>query len=169
MKPLLPLLLLPLLGAAPQPHSARPATTAPRPASARLLTLRIDGKAVPADTLSSRFFLSEDRALRLNIVRADDPDGQGLNIIIDRFPLKADTYKFQEILSGRNRDASYRYHTLSAYSKSCSDNPGQVVITGVDAARHWLRGTYRCQVCEVGRGARRFTLEGEFEFPVEKE
>ncbi|NVO31370.1 hypothetical protein [Hymenobacter lapidiphilus] len=163
MKRFLPLLLLPLLGAAPATPPAPPA------APIRHLTLRIDGKNVPADTLSSRFFLSEDRALRLNIVRADDPDGQGLNIIIDRFPIKVDTYKFQEILSGRNRDASYRYGAISAYSKSCSDNPGQVVITGVNAERHWLRGTFRCQVCEVGRGARRFTLEGEFEFPVEKE
>ncbi|MBT9393439.1 hypothetical protein KLP40_09715 [Hymenobacter sp. NST-14] len=161
---LLPLLLLPLLGAAPT------SSVAPlRSDSVRQLTLRIDGKNVPADTSSSRFFLSDDRALRLNIVRADDPDGEGLTILIDRFPVAAGTYSFQEILSGRNRDASYRYGPVSAYSKSCADNPGVVTITGVNAEKHWLRGTYRCQVCEAGRGARRFTLEGEFEYPVEKE
>ncbi len=164
MKRFLPLLLLPLLGAGPK-SSFAPA----RSETIRKLTLRVDGKPVPTDTISSRFFLSDDRALRLNVVRADDPDGQGLNIIIDRFPIETGTYKFQEILSGRNRDASYRYGKISAYSKSCSDNPGVVTITAVNAEKHWLRGTYRCQVCEVGRGARRFTLEGEFEYPVEKE
>lgn len=162
MKRLLPLLLLPLLSLAPK----RPAAS---PESTRQLTLRINGEAVKADTISSRFFLSEDRALRLNVVRADDPDGEGLTIIIDRFPIQAGSYSFQEILSGRNRDASYRFGKVAAYSKSCAQNTGTVVITGVDAARHWLRGTYRCQVCEAGRGGRRFVLEGEFQYPVEKE
>ncbi|MET4107980.1 hypothetical protein [Hymenobacter sp. UYP22] len=162
MNRLLPLLLLPLLGLAPKQ---------PQPASqtARRLTLRINGEVVKADTLSSRFFLNSDRALRLNVVRADDPDGEGLTIIIDRFPIQAGSYSFQEILSGRNRDASYRFGKVAAYSKSCGQNTGSVMITGVDATRHWLRGTYRCQVCEAGRGARRFTLEGEFEYPVEQE
>ncbi|UOQ75974.1 hypothetical protein MUN84_15285 [Hymenobacter sp. 5516J-16] len=113
--------------------------------------------------------MGADRALRLNIVRADDPDGEGLTIIIDRFPIQAGTYSFQEILSGRNRDASYRYGSTAAYSKSCPDNPGSVTITGVNAARHWLMGTYRCQVCESGRGGKRLTLEGTFRYPVEKE
>ncbi|MBC6697597.1 hypothetical protein [Hymenobacter sp. BT190] len=162
MNRLLPLLLLPLLGLAPKKPQ-------PSPATARQLTLRINGEAVKADTISSRFYLSEDRALRLNVVRADDPDGEGLTIIIDRFPIQAGSYSFQEILSGRNRDASYRFGKVAAYSKSCGQNTGTVVVTGVDAARHWLRGTYRCQVCEAGRGGRRFTLEGEFQYPVEKE
>ncbi|AHJ96199.1 hypothetical protein [Hymenobacter swuensis] len=162
MKRLLPLLLLPLLSLVPK-HPR------PVPDTARQLTMRINGEAVKADTISSRFFLSEDRALRLNVVRADDPDGEGLTIIIDRFPIQAGSYSFQEILSGRNRDASYRFGKVAAYSKSCGQNTGTVVITGVDASRHWLRGTYRCQVCEAGRGGRRFTLEGEFQYPVEKE
>ena len=163
MKRLLPLLLLPLLGSVP----ARAQT--PLPESARLLTLRINGQTVAADTTSSRFFLGEDRALRLNIVRADDPDGEGLTIIIDRFPIQAGSYSFQEILSGRNRDASYRFGKVSVYSKSCGQNTGNVTITGVNTARHWLMGTYSCQVCEAGRGGRRFTLEGTFRYPVEKE
>ncbi|MBD2715914.1 hypothetical protein KBK19_12805 [Microvirga sp. STR05] len=163
MKRLLPLLLLPLLGIVP----ARAQPTLPE--SARLLTLRINGQAVAADTISSRFFLGEDRALRLNIVRADDPDGEGLTIIIDRFPIQARSYSFQEILSGRNRDASYRFGKVSAYSKSCGQNTGNVTITGVNTVRHWLMGTYSCQVCEAGRGGRRFTLEGTFRYPVEKE
>ncbi|WP_460612980.1 hypothetical protein [Hymenobacter seoulensis] len=162
MKRFLPLLLLPLLGSAPL---ATPSV----PESARLLTLRINGQAVATDTTSSRFFLGADRALRLNIVRADDPDGEGLTIIIDRFPIQAGTYSFQEILSGRNRDASYRYGNTAAYSKSCPDNPGSVTITGVNAARHWLMGTYRCQVCESGRGGKRLTLEGSFRYPVLEE
>jgi hypothetical protein len=162
MNRLLPLLLLPLLSLAPKRPAALPEST-------RQLTLRINGEAVKADTSSSRFFLSEDRALRLNVVRADDPDGEGLTIIIDQFPIQAGTYSFQEILSGRNRDASYRFGKVAAYSKSCGQNTGTVVISGVDATRHWLRGTYRCQVCEAGRGGRRFTLEGEFQYPVEKE
>lgn len=159
---LLLLLILPALGSATR-------ATRPQPDSARLLTLRINGQPVATDTISSRFFLGEDRALRLNIVRADDPDGEGLTIIIDRFPIQAGTYSFQEILSGRNRDASYRYGSTAAYSKSCPDNPGAVTITGVNAAKHWLMGTYRCQVCESGRGGRRLTLEGTFRYPVEKE
>ncbi|GAB2791093.1 hypothetical protein HNQ93_003427 [Hymenobacter luteus] len=163
MKRFLPLLLLPLLGSAPK---ALPPVL---PDSARLLTLRINGQPVEADTISSRFFLGTDRALRLNIVRADDPDGEGLTIIIDRFPIQAGTYTFQEILSGRNRDASYRYGSTAAYSKSCPDNPGSVTITGINAARHWLAGSYRCQVCESGRGGKRLTLEGTFRYPVEKE
>ncbi|MCA8832711.1 hypothetical protein [Hymenobacter pini] len=164
---LLPLLLLlPALGLVPK----RPAPNTPFPsASVRQLTLRINGQPVAADTSSSRFFLSQDHALRLNVVRQDDPDGEGLTIIIDRFPIQTGSYTFQEILSGRNRDASYRYGAVVAYSKSCGQNTGSVVITGVNAEKHWLRGTYRCQVCEAGRGARRFTLEGEFEYPVEKE
>lgn len=162
MKRLVPLLLLlALLGAA--------TAAAGQSASARLLTLRINGQAVATDTLSSRFFLDANKVLRLNIVRADDPDGEGLTIIIDRFPIQTGTYTFQEILSGRNRDASYRYGSTAAYSKSCSDNPGTVTITGVNAARHWLMGTYRCQVCESGRGGRRLTMEGTFRYPVEKE
>ena len=163
MRRLLLLLLLLPLGMAP----ARGQTILPE--SARLLTLRINGQAVAADTISSRFFLGEDRALRLNIVRADDPDGEGLTIIIDRFPIQAGSYSFQEILSGRNRDASYRFGKVSAYSKSCGQNTGNVTITGVNPARHWLMGTYSCQVCEAGRGGRRFTLEGTFRYPVEKE
>ncbi len=160
MKWFLPLLpLLPLLSSAP--------TLAPD--TARVLTLRINGEAVKADTISSRFFLGEDRALRLNIVRADDPDGEGLTIIIDRFPIEKGTYSFQEILSGRNRDASYRFGSVAAYSKSCGQNTGSVTITSVNNARHWLMGTYRCQVCEAGRGGRRFTLEGTFRYPVLKE
>jgi hypothetical protein len=157
------LLLLPLLfSLAPKrPHAT--------PATARRLTLRINGEAVKADTSSSRIFLSEDRALRLNVVRADDPDGEGLTIIIDRFPIQTGSYSFQEILSGRNRDASYRFGKVAAYSKSCGQNTGNITITGVDASRHWLRGTYRCQVCEAGRSGRRFVLEGEFQYPVEKE
>ncbi|GGG51922.1 hypothetical protein [Hymenobacter glacieicola] len=156
------LLLLPLLGLAPK-------SSRPTPDSARVLTLRINGQAVATDTTSSRFYLGADRALRLNIVRVDDPDGEGLTIIIDRFSIQAGTYSFQEILSGRNRDASYRYGSTAAYSKSCPDNPGSVTITGVNAARHWLMGTYRCQVCESGRGGKRLTLEGTFRYPVEKE
>ncbi|MBX0292345.1 hypothetical protein K3G63_18000 [Hymenobacter sp. HSC-4F20] len=163
MKCYLPLLLLPLLGATLRyPYH-------PTPDSARLLTLRINGQPVATDTSSSRFFLGADRALRLNIVRADDPDGEGLTIIIDRFPIQAGTYTFQEILSGRNRDASYRFGSTAAYSKSCPDNPGSVTITGVNPGRHWLMGTYRCQVCESGRGGRRLTLEGTFRYPVEQE
>ena len=157
MKWFLPLLLLlPLLGSAPTQV----------PDTARVLTLRINGEAVKTDTISSRFFLGADRALRLNIVRADDPDGEGLTIIIDRFPIETGTYSFQEILSGRNRDASYRFGSAAAYSKSCGQNTGSVTITGVNTARHWLMGTYRCQVCEAGRGGRRFTLEGTFRYPV---
>ena len=161
MKRLLPLLLLPLLGLAPKPPQ-------PGPQPARRLTLRVNGEAVKADTLSSRFFLSEDRALRLNVVRADDPDGEGLTIIIDRFPIQAGSYSFQEILSGRNRDASYRFGKTAAYSKSCADNLGAVTITAIQATRHWLAGSYRCTVCESGRGGKRLTLEGTFRYPVEK-
>ncbi|WP_073287768.1 hypothetical protein [Hymenobacter psychrotolerans] len=157
-------MLLPLL-----PGAVPARAQAALPESARLLTLRINGQPVAADTSSSRFFLGADRALRLNIVRADDPDGEGLTIIIDRFPIQAGTYGFQEILSGRNRDASYRFGTVSAYSKSCGQNTGNVTITGVNASRHWLMGTYSCQVCEAGRGGKRLTLEGTFRYPVEKE
>jgi len=134
-----------------------------------MLTLRVNGQEVAADTISSRFFLGTDRALRLNIVRADDPDGEGLTIIIDRFPIQTGTYSFQEILSGRNRDASYRFGSTAAYSKSCAANTGNVTITGVNATRHWLMGTYRCQVCEAGRGGKRLTLEGSFRYPIEKD
>lgn len=162
MKRFLPLLFLPLLGAV---------AAAPRllPDSARQLTLRVNGQAVAVDTVSSRFFLSDTRTLRLNIIRADDPDGEGLTILIDRFPIQAGTYSFQEILSGRNRDASYRFGKVAAYSKSCPDNPGTVVITAVNGEKHWLAGSYRCTVCESGRGGRRFTMEGTFRYPVEKE
>jgi hypothetical protein len=161
MKRFLPLLLLPLLGAT--------WFTPSLPNSARVLTLRVNGREVATDTVSSRFFLGTDRALRLNIVRADDPDGEGLTIIIDRFPIQAGTYGFQEILSGRNRDASYRFGGVAAYSKSCPTNTGNVTITGVNVARHWLMGTYRCQLCEAGSGGKRLTLEGTFRYPVEKE
>lgn len=143
--------------------------SAPKPGTARLLTLRLNGQPVATDTLSSRFFLSDDRSLRLNIIRADDPDGEGLTILIDRFPIQAGTYAFQEILSGRNRDASYRFGTVAAYSKACGRNTGSVVITAVNGEKHWLAGTYSCTVCEAGRGGKRFTLEGEFRYPVEKE
>ncbi|UYZ61576.1 hypothetical protein [Hymenobacter weizhouensis] len=163
MKHLVPLLFLLLLLAVASEAVGQESS------SARLLTLRINGQPVATDTTSSRFFLDNNRTLRLNIVRADDPDGEGLTIIIDRFPIQTGTYSFQEILSGRNRDASYRYGTTAAYSKSCSNNSGSVTITGVNAARHWLMGTYRCQVCESGRGGRRLTLEGTFRYPVEKE
>ncbi|SNR66934.1 MULTISPECIES: hypothetical protein [Hymenobacter] len=162
MNRFLPLLLLPLLGAAPTVRHTPPD-------SARLLTLRVNGQAVAADTISSRFFLSDTRTLRLNIIRADDPDGEGLTILIDRFPIQTGTYSFQEILSGRNRDASYRFGKTAAYSKSCPDNPGSVTITAINGAKHWLAGSYRCTVCESGRGGKRFTLEGTFRYPVEKE
>lgn len=151
--------LLPLAGAP---------TAAPRP-FVRQLTLRVNGQAVAADTISSRFFLSTERTLTLNVVRADDPDGEGLTIIIDRFPPQTGTYGFQEILSGRNRDASYRFGSTAAYSKSCADNPGSVTITAINAERHWLAGSFRCTVCESGRGGKRLTLDGTFRYPVEKE
>ncbi|SNC68327.1 hypothetical protein SAMN06265337_2259 [Hymenobacter gelipurpurascens] len=162
MKRFLPLLLLPLLGAASGPAQQDSTTV-------RALTLRINGQAVATDTSSSRFFLSDSRTLRLNIIRADDPDGEGLTILIDRFPIQAGTYSFQEILSGRNRDASYRFGNTAAYSKSCPDNPGSVTITAVNGEKHWLAGSYRCTVCESGRGGKRFTMEGTFRYPVEKE
>ncbi|MBC8085337.1 MAG: hypothetical protein H7Z21_19235, partial [Hymenobacter sp.] len=135
---------------------AWPQTAPPRP-FVRALTLRINGQPVATDTSSSRFFLSEERTLTLNVVRADDPDGEGLTILIDRFPLQTGTYGFQEILSGRNRDASYRFGSTAAYSKSCADNPGSVTITAINAERHWLAGTFRCTVCESGRGGKRLT------------
>ncbi|UOQ66977.1 hypothetical protein [Hymenobacter volaticus] len=149
--------------------SATPALTQTAPARplVRALTLRINGQAIKADTISSRFFLSQDRTLTLNVVRADDPDGEGLTILIDRFPLKTGTYSFQEILSGRNRDASYRFGSTAAYSKSCPDNPGSVTITAINAERHWLAGSFRCTVCESGRGGKRLTMEGTFRYPVE--
>ena len=162
MKRFLPLLLLPLLGAASGP-TRQDSTTV------RALTLRINGQAVATDTISSRFFLSDSRTLRLNIIRADDQDGEGLTILIDRFPIQTGTYSFQEILSGRNRDASYRFGNTAAYSKSCPDNPGSVTITAVNGEKHWLAGSYRCTVCESGRGGKRFTIEGTFRYPVEKE
>ena len=145
---------------------ALPKTT-PAPPLVRVLTLRINGQAVKADTISSRFFLSQDRTLTLNVVRADDPDGEGLTILIDRFPLKTGTYSFQEILSGRNRDASYRFGNTAAYSKSCPDNPGSVTITAINAERHWLAGSFRCTVCESGRGGKRLSMEATFRYPVE--
>lgn len=154
-------LLLPLLSAT---------TGRPRPtAESKLLTLRINGQAIATDTSSSRFFLSPERTLTLNVIRADDPDGEGLTILIDRFPLKAGTYSFQEILSGRNRDASYRHGPTAAYSKSCPDNPGSVTITAINAERHWLAGSFRCTVCESGRGGKRLTMEGTFRYPVESD
>lgn len=162
MKRFLPLLLLPLLGAAFGPVRQESTTV-------RALTLRINGQVVATDTSSSRFFLSDSRTLRLNIIRRDDPDGEGLTILIDRFPIQAGTYSFQEILSGRNRDASYRFGKTAAYSKSCPDNPGSVTITAVNGEKHWLAGSYRCTVCESGRGGKRFTMEGTFRYPVEKE
>jgi hypothetical protein len=145
------------------------AQTAASHSFVRQLTLRVNGQAVAADTISSRFFLSEAKTLTLNVVRADDPDGEGLTIIIDRFPLQTGTYGFQEILSGRNRDASYRFGSTAAYSKSCSDNPGSVTITAINGERHWLAGSFRCTVCESGRGGKRLTLEGTFRYPVEKD
>ncbi|GAA4009376.1 hypothetical protein GCM10022408_21830 [Hymenobacter fastidiosus] len=156
------LVLLTLLSFSP----ARPATPFTPPAT---LTLRINGLPVATDTLGSRLFLGADHTLRLNVIRADDPDGEGLTILIDRFPLAPGTYAFQEILSGHNRDASYRYQQVAAYSKSCPDNPGVVKITAVDTTRRVLTGTYHCQVCESGRGARRFTMTGAFRFPYEEE
>ncbi|MBO0357636.1 hypothetical protein J0X19_06740 [Hymenobacter sp. BT186] len=150
------------------PASTWAQTAAPRPL-VRQLTLRVNGQPVAADTISSRFFLSEAKTLTLNVVRADDPDGAGLTIIIDRFPLQTGTYGFQEILSGRNRDASYRFGSTAAYSKSCSDNPGSVTITAINGERHWLAGSFRCTVCESGRGGKRITLDGTFRYPVEKE
>ncbi len=143
------------------------AQTVPGRPLVRALTLRVNGQAVKADTISSRFFLSQDRTLTLNVVRADDPDGEGLTILFDRFPLKTGTYSFQEILSGRNRDASYRFGTTAAYSKSCADNLGSVTITAINGERHWLAGTFRCTVCESGRGGKRLTMEGTFRYPVE--
>ena len=132
------------------------------------LTLRINGQPVAADTTYSRISV-EGNTLRLNVLRADDPDGAGLTILIDRFALRPGQYSFQEILSGHNRDASYRSGIVSAYSKSCAGNPGAVVVTDVDPARHLLRGTYACQLCESGRGARKFVLQGEFWYPYEAE
>ncbi|HEX8428222.1 hypothetical protein [Hymenobacter sp.] len=152
-----------LLGAAPTL-----AQTVPARSLVRSLTLRVNGQPVKADTVSSRFFLSQDHTLTLNVIRADDPDGEGLTILIDRFPLKTGTYSFQEILSGRNRDASYRFGNTAAYSKSCADNPGSVTITAINAERHWLAGSFRCTVCESGRSGKRLTMEGTFRYPVEK-
>jgi len=143
-------------------------TASPQPLT-RQLMLRVNGQAVAADTISSRFFLSTERTLTLNVVRTDDPDGAGLTIIIDRFPLQTGTYSFQEILSGRNRDASYRFGNTAAYSKSCPDNPGSVTITAINGERHWLAGSFRCTVCESGRGGKRITLEGTFRYPVVKD
>jgi|GEM_PF-6966357 len=143
-------------------------TTAPK-ASEATLSLRINGLPIATDTLGSRLFIGADHTLRLSVIRANDPDGEGLTILIDRFPMAPGTYAFQEILSGHNRDASYRYHEIAAYSKSCPDNPGMVKITAIDTTRHILTGTYHCQVCESGRGARRFTLTGAFSFPYEEE
>ncbi|GAA3939144.1 hypothetical protein [Hymenobacter algoricola] len=153
------LLLLALLSFSPAAPFTPPAT----------LTLRINGLPIATDTLGSRLFVGADRTLRLNVVRANDPDGEGLTILIDRFPLAPGTYAFQEILSGHNRDASYRYGEVAAYSKSCPDNPGVVKITAVDTIHHVLTGSYHCQVCESGRGARRFTMTGAFSFPYEEE
>ena len=147
--------------------TSTPAQLAPPQPLVRALTLRINGQPVKADTSSSRFFLSSDSTLTLNVVRADDPDGEGLTILIDRFPLKTGTYSFQEILSGRNRDASYRFGTTAAYSKSCADNPGSVTVTAINGERHWLAGSFRCSVCESGRGGKRLTIEGTFRYPVE--
>jgi len=148
------------------------ATATTRPRTAPLphhLTLRINGKPVAADTAYSRITVENGNILRLNVLRADDPDGQGLTVIIDRFAPKPSKYTFQEILSGHNRDASYRCGIVSAYSKSCSGNPGAVVVTEVDTERHLVRGTYSCQLCESGRGARRFMMEGSFWYPYEEE
>jgi hypothetical protein len=133
------------------------------------VSLRINGQPVATDTLGTRIFLGADHTLRLSIIRADDPDGEGLTILIDRFPAAAGTYAFQEILSGHNRDASYRYQQVAAYSKSCPDNPGVVKITAIDKEHRFITGTYHCQVCESGRGARRFTMTGAFSFPYEEE
>lgn len=141
---------------------------APRRLPPRQLTLRINDQPVAADTAYSRISVESGNTLRLNILRADDPDGEGLTILIDRFPLKPGKYAFQDILSGHNRDASYRYDIVSAYSKSCTGNPGTVVVTAVDTEHHLLRGTYSCQLCEVGRGARRFTMAGSFWYPYEE-
>ena len=144
-----------------------PAPTPP-PAAPHHLTLRINGQPVAADTAYSRISV-EGNTLRLNVLRADDPDGEGLTILIDRFALRPGQYSFQEILSGHNRDASYRAGIVSAYSKSCAGNPGAVVVTDVDTARHLLRGTFACQLCESGRGARKFVMQGEFWYPYEAE
>lgn len=160
---LLPGLLLLTMGIVSFSPALRPLTP---PAT---MSLRINGVPIDTDTLGSRIFVGHNRTLRLNVVRANDPDGEGLTILIDRFPLRPGTYAFQEILSGHNRDASYRYHEVAAYSKSCADNPGLVKITAVDTISHVLTGSYHCQLCESGKGARRFTMTGSFTFPYEEE
>ena len=160
---LLPGFLLLLMGLVSFSPALRPLTP---PA---LLSLRINGLPIATDTLGSRLFVGRNHTLRLNVVRANDPDGEGLTILIDRFPLRPGTYAFQEILSGHNRDASYRYNEVAAYSKSCPDNPGVVRITAVDTVHHVLTGSYHCQLCESGKGARRFTMTGAFSFPYEEE
>ena len=163
----LTLLLTSLLGFAFRPVPGPGPGHTPTPAAT--VTLRINGLPVATDTLGTRIFLGADKTLRLNVIRADDPDGEGLTILIDRFPAAVGTYAFQEILSGHNRDASYRYQQVAAYSKSCPDNPGVVKITAIDKEHRFITGSFHCQVCESGRGARRFTMTGAFSFPYEEE
>ncbi len=125
-----------------------------------------------ADTLSSRFDVtpSAGQVLTLTIVPADSPDDPGLTIMVDEFKPVPAVYRFKEILSGHVREASYRVGEMSAESKACQLNDGEVRITAVDLEHHQLTGTYRAVLCQTNvarSAAKRLVLEGSFTYPYE--
>ncbi|MBG8554138.1 hypothetical protein [Hymenobacter guriensis] len=147
-------------------------SSAPPVRQAQYLTLRRNGAALSTDSLSSRFEVSPGagHVLTLTIVPADAPDDPGLTIMVDEFKPVPQVYRFKEILSGHIREASYRVGSVSAESKACALNDGEVRVTAVDAEHHLLTGTYRAVLCQTNvarSAARRLVLEGSFSFPYE--
>lgn len=145
---------------------------APHSVAPHFISMRRNGTVLPVDTLSSRFEVTPNEAqvLTLTIVPAETPDDPGLTIMVDEFKPRPAVYRFKEILSGHIREAYYQAGEMSAESKACQLNDGEVRITAVDEEHHLLTGTYRAVLCQtnVARSqAKRLTLEGSFTFPYE--
>ncbi|KUG09376.1 hypothetical protein [Solirubrum puertoriconensis] len=148
------------------------ATLPTPPASRYQLTMRLNGGAIVTDSIGSRITASSGagKVLTLSIVRADFPDDVGLSILVDEFKPQPGVYRFKEILSGHVREAYYRADDVTAESKACGVNDGEVRITAVDTKAHTLTGTYRAVLCQTNSSrakAKRLTLEGNFHFPYE--
>lgn len=147
-------------------------STPPKLAAAHTLTLRRNGEAVVTDSLSSRFDVTPNggQVLTLTIVPAATPDDPGLTIMVDEFKPVPAVYRFKEILTGHIREAYYQVGDVSAESKACQLNDGEVRITAVDTEHHLLTGTYRAVVCQTNiarSAAKRLVLEGSFTYPYE--
>lgn len=151
--PLLPLLAL----TTPQPRQA------PLP---HRLTLRLNGAAVPVDTVYSRVEVSPGagKVLTLNLIRRDAPDDPGLTILVDEFKPQPAVYRFKEILSAHVTEATYRVGEVVAESQACGVNQGEVRVTAVDTKRQILTGTFRAVCCSTNapRSGKKYAFEGSF-------